>query len=434
MALPASAGAGRYSHPQSLQERRLPPFVSKLYELVAEPTTDACVRWHESREAFCVLDPPRFAELIIPRYFKHSKLSSFVQQLSTYGFTRRLNDSPLDPRMEFSHRHFRRDGQDLHLITRGGSAASGGGRRESGASARLALVTTCAQAELAVGEIEATFRQEQAALDAKFAALHRMVARGNPAAAALLHGLSDPRAAAITAMAAANDERAARAALPSRAVLPAAAGRGGVTVGGSPPSDGSADLSGSGSLPSSGCLEHLIAAATWSCGSDDSNHGSHAPGGRAVRRPAAGAAAAASAAHSGSDDDDGSAAGSQEGSAGSSAARDAMNDADRDRCSEFSWNHGSSGSSPEINGSASEGSASPVAEEEEVGDGAGSSTGSHAGSSSAASSANAGRAASDGGSDGGSNAGSSSSSGPLPRSSSSEERKSSSEERSEPGD
>ena len=434
MALPASAGAGRYSHPQSLQERRLPPFVSKLYELVAEPTTDACVRWHESREAFCVLDPPRFAELIIPRYFKHSKLSSFVQQLSTYGFTRRLNDSPLDPRMEFSHRHFRRDGQDLHLITRGGSAASGGGRRESGASARLALVTTCAQAELAVGEIEATFRQEQAALDAKFAALHRMVARGNPAAAALLHGLSDPRAAAITAMAAANDERATRAALPSRAVLPAAAGRGGVTVGGSPPSDGSADLSGSGSLPSSGCLEHLIAAATWSCGSDDSNHGSHAPGGRAVRRPAAGAAAAASAAHSGSDDDDGSAAGSQEGSAGSSAARDAMNDADRDRCSEFSWNHGSSGSSPEINGSASEGSASPVAEEEEVGDGAGSSTGSHAGSSSAASSANAGRAASDGGSDGGSNAGSSSSSGPLPRSSSSEERKSSSEERSEPGD
>ena len=73
-------------------------------------------------------------------------------------------------------------------------------------------MTTCAQAELAVGEIEATFRQEQAALDAKFAALHRMVARGNPAAAALLHGLSDPHAAAITAMAAANDERAARAA------------------------------------------------------------------------------------------------------------------------------------------------------------------------------------------------------------------------------
>ena len=114
--------------------------------------------------------------------------------------------------MEFSHRHFRRDGQDLHLITRGGSAASGGGRRESGASARLALVTTCAQAELAVGEIEATFRQEQAALDAKFAALHRMVARQprRRRAAARL----DPRAAAITAMAAANDERAARAALP----------------------------------------------------------------------------------------------------------------------------------------------------------------------------------------------------------------------------
>ena len=61
-----------------------PPFLTKTFDMVDDPSTDAIVGWSTGNNSFVVWDPPQFAQLLLPRYFKHGNFSSFVRQLNTY--------------------------------------------------------------------------------------------------------------------------------------------------------------------------------------------------------------------------------------------------------------------------------------------------------------------------------------------------------------
>ncbi|CAI8587010.1 unnamed protein product [Vicia faba] len=61
-----------------------PPFLSKMYDMVDDPSTDAVVSWSATNNSFVVWDPPEFARDLLPKYFKHNNFSSFVRQLNTY--------------------------------------------------------------------------------------------------------------------------------------------------------------------------------------------------------------------------------------------------------------------------------------------------------------------------------------------------------------
>uniref|UniRef100_A0A8D0KW97 Heat shock transcription factor 2 n=1 Tax=Strix occidentalis caurina TaxID=311401 RepID=A0A8D0KW97_STROC len=73
---------------------------------------------HNGR-SFLVLDEQRFAKEILPKYFKHSNMASFVRQLNMYGFRKVVHvDSGIvkqerDGPVEFQHPYFKQGREDL---------------------------------------------------------------------------------------------------------------------------------------------------------------------------------------------------------------------------------------------------------------------------------------------------------------------------------
>ncbi|XP_077022628.1 heat shock factor protein 1 isoform X2 [Tamandua tetradactyla] len=78
MDLPVGPGAAGPSN--------VPAFLTKLWTLVSDPDTDALICWSPSGTSFHVFDQGQFAKEVLPKYFKHNNMASFVRQLNMYGF------------------------------------------------------------------------------------------------------------------------------------------------------------------------------------------------------------------------------------------------------------------------------------------------------------------------------------------------------------
>ncbi|XP_004371561.1 heat shock factor protein 4 isoform X2 [Trichechus manatus latirostris] len=97
----------------------VPAFLGKLWALVGDPGTDHLIRWSPSGTSFLVSDQNRFAKEVLPQYFKHSNMASFVRQLNMYGFRKVVSIEqggllrPERDHVEFQHPSFVRGHEQL---------------------------------------------------------------------------------------------------------------------------------------------------------------------------------------------------------------------------------------------------------------------------------------------------------------------------------
>lgn len=107
----ASAGVpeGHNMDPQS--------FIVKAFTLVNTSAPEVCA-WNQTGDSFIIKDPNAFSDLL-PHFFKHRNLRSFVRQLNFYGFRKIKGEAKLVPSdrpqhwSEFKHEYFKRDNPSL---------------------------------------------------------------------------------------------------------------------------------------------------------------------------------------------------------------------------------------------------------------------------------------------------------------------------------
>ncbi|KAK6177995.1 hypothetical protein SNE40_012842 [Patella caerulea] len=105
--------------PASENTGNVPAFLLKLWTLVEDKSCDELICWDSTGKSFHVTDQARFAKEVLPHYFKHNNISSFIRQLNMYGFRKvgAIEQGALKVEkddVEFQHPYFQR-GEDKLL-------------------------------------------------------------------------------------------------------------------------------------------------------------------------------------------------------------------------------------------------------------------------------------------------------------------------------
>lgn len=101
------------------QNSNVPAFLTKLWTLVEDVETNEFICWSQEGNSFLVLDEQRFAKEILPKFFKHNNMASFIRQLNMYGFRKVMHmDTGIvkqekDGPVEFQHPYFKHGQDDL---------------------------------------------------------------------------------------------------------------------------------------------------------------------------------------------------------------------------------------------------------------------------------------------------------------------------------
>ncbi|CAM4546679.1 unnamed protein product [Caretta caretta] len=116
---PITTTMKQQQQPAAAASAGVPAFLSKLWALLGEAPSNQLITWSQNGQSFLVLDEQRFAKEILPKYFKHNNMASFVRQLNMYGFRKVVHvDSGIvklerDGPVEFQHPYFKQGRDDL---------------------------------------------------------------------------------------------------------------------------------------------------------------------------------------------------------------------------------------------------------------------------------------------------------------------------------
>ena len=115
---PLSCSRSRRMHTMEVGTANVPAFLTKLWKLVEDPAYADLISWSSSGRSFLIRNPARFAKELLPLYFKHNNMASFIRQLNMYGFRKltSIENSGLRSErdeMEFYHQYFLKQQENL---------------------------------------------------------------------------------------------------------------------------------------------------------------------------------------------------------------------------------------------------------------------------------------------------------------------------------
>ncbi|KAJ8929518.1 hypothetical protein NQ314_017776 [Rhamnusium bicolor] len=85
----------------------VPLFLKKLWKMVNDKEAEDIIAWNSTGDGFVIYDQLQFITKLLPQYFKHNNMASFIRQLNFYDFHKVAG---LDKdEIHFSHNCFLRD-------------------------------------------------------------------------------------------------------------------------------------------------------------------------------------------------------------------------------------------------------------------------------------------------------------------------------------
>jgi len=122
----------------------VPDFLLKTYQMLEENKYTSLVSWSKDGTMIVIKKPLAFSEEVLPIFFKHNNLSSFIRQLNNYSF-RKMKSKEYE--YCFYHEMFRRDKRELlkyikrKKVIRPKSQKSSAKQAHAKKSAQVAVVT-----------------------------------------------------------------------------------------------------------------------------------------------------------------------------------------------------------------------------------------------------------------------------------------------------
>lgn len=119
--LPYSCGAMLESEPIAKNGATSAAFLEKLYDIMENKSVQPYISWQPDGLSFLIKDVQAVSESVLPHYFKHNNIQSFVRQLNMYNFTKTRHDSNY---REFRQPMFQRGRRNLLLLIKRKSQVS----------------------------------------------------------------------------------------------------------------------------------------------------------------------------------------------------------------------------------------------------------------------------------------------------------------------
>jgi hypothetical protein len=99
-----------------IEKSAISAFLDKLFVILEDESIQDIISWQLDGNSFIIKKPTELEEIVLPKYFKHNNIQSFVRQLNMYSFSKTKHDSNF---REFKQSKFMKGRRDLlHLIKR----------------------------------------------------------------------------------------------------------------------------------------------------------------------------------------------------------------------------------------------------------------------------------------------------------------------------